>query len=335
MTVPSRAATEFKEFLVAAVGAAQVRVGGRSAADVVVLSEFGTILTETPGPDDGSIPDSLTIRTPVVKNISASHPNLLVTLNALNSPGGLNRWVYREADAALYLESTLLVGNPTDENLLRLGSFLLRSQVSDARAKLFSGLHDLLDAQPAVLLDADSEILWNADDYTIACFNEVEVLPFHERLDLWESRWDRSRRVLPVPDYAPYQGPGWLGLPATNGWVVQLPWTSVALDYGVIEIRTDHLLNDSEGETLLLDINYHAESSMWGAGLEMFVELPVGSLVDGSRVASSGRRFGGSPAGGQCVRIYRLRGCRLYRSNYRTARAASAGPGLDAPAETP
>jgi len=219
-----------RESLVATLGAEQVRVVERSAADVVLLSEFGTILTENLGPDDGSIPDSLTIRTPVVEDISASHPNLLVKLYGLNSIGGLNRWVYRQEDAELSLESTLLIGNPADENLLWLGSFLLRSQVSEARANLFSGLHDLLGAQPAILHDEAGELLWNADDFSVSDFNEIEVLPFHERLDLWESRWDRSRRVLPVPNYAPYQGPGWLGLPETNGWVVQLPWTSVGLD---------------------------------------------------------------------------------------------------------
>jgi hypothetical protein len=213
------------------------------------------------------------------------HPEFDSALWALGQTGGLNRWTYRDDGGVLCLESTLLVGNPKDENLLRLGGFLLRSQVSEARAKLFSGLHDTLGGRPALLCKPDGELLWESDDYTIPSFIENDVRPWRERADMWESRWDKSKRVLPVPDYAPYQGPGWLGMPVPDGWVVQLPWTSVARDYGVIEIRPDRLLNYSDGETLLLHINYLAESPMWGAGLEMTVELPVGSQADTSNLA--------------------------------------------------
>ena len=276
---------QFKERLIATLGPDHLRVVSPDEADILVLSELRTYLIENNGSADGSVRSSLTIRTPVAHGVSASHPDFNSVLWALGQTGGLNRWTYEDLGGVLSLESTLLVDNPLDENLLRLGGYLLRSQVSEARAKLFSGLHDTLGGWPAVLRGADGELLWESEDYSIASFIEDNVRPVRERTDLWESLWDRSLRVLPVPDYAPYQGPGWLGVPTTDGWIVQLPWTSIANDYGVIEIRWDHLLSYSDGETLALHINYLAESPMSGAGLEMDVELPIGSQTDPSQLA--------------------------------------------------
>jgi len=276
------AAAQFKERLIATLGPEHSRV---VEGDTLVLSELATYLIEHKGSEDGTVPDSLTIRTPLAQRISASHPDFDPALWSLGQTGVLNRWTYEEDGGWLCLESTLLVHNPLDENLLRLGGYLLRSQVSEARAKLFSELHDRVGGQPALLRRADGELLWDSEDYSITSFIEDNVLPVRERADLWESLWDRSLRVLPVPDYAPYQGPGWLGVPAEDGWVVQLPWTSIARDYGVIEIRWDRLLNYSNGETLPVYINYRAESPMLGAGLEMSVDLPVGSKADPSKIA--------------------------------------------------
>ena len=184
MTVCSGAAAEFKERLVARVGGDDARVVSANGADVLVLSELTTTLIESRDPGDGPVTDSLTIRTTLAGGISPLHPELESALWALGQTGGLNRWTYRDDGGLLSLESTLLVCDPEDENLLRLGEFLLRSQVSEARAKLFSGLHDTLGGRPALLCKPDGELLWESDDFTIPSFIENDVRPWRERTDL-------------------------------------------------------------------------------------------------------------------------------------------------------
>lgn len=257
--------------LIAGLGARVVHDDEGTA--VLALSELGTTLTMHGGSPVEGVPPSLQIYTMLGTARRPESPGVREICEAFNISGGLSRWVCDPDTGVLQMSASLLLVDDRNEYLLGLADFLVRSQASEARAKLFAGACDLADATPALLTDSAGSYLWDGEDFGFAGFVEDEVLPF-ARPDLWPALRARGSRILPIPPYGAYQGPGWLGLATDQGWRVQIPWTSVARDYGTIEIRLDKMLGYSQGETVDLEINYNASSPMWGSGLRFSTDVP-------------------------------------------------------------
>lgn len=242
-------------------------------SEMLVLSELGTYVDAVPRQSQRPV-DQLHFSTVLCTDVPRG-PQEMELLSQLNSSESLNRWVLL-AEGALVIEGSVAVPNSDDERRMRLCKLMLETQLSRARAALFSGLHDQFGGSPFLIGHEDTGYLRWEEAHSAVHSIEREILPHSGRTDLWSTRLARLRRgpTLSLPPYAPYQGPGWLGFTTPEGARIQIPWTSVDIDYGVIEIRDDRFLDFSEGETVELGITYQM-SDPWGAGLELAVDLPV------------------------------------------------------------